>query len=439
MSTLSSLREKVRSLARAGAFYITAGSFLTKFVSFFASIFIVRVLSKADYGVLGYMENISAYLYILLGFGLAQSILRYVVLADSTDEKYGYYKFALKRGSLINVALVAAALLICFLYPFPDQFDSARYLLPILILALPFHFLTDCCSYALRAMFDNKVYAIAAFMLATVLIYGKFFMAKTGGLTGAVVSQLIVYMLGATLLLRLVRNRHFKQALASPLAKDSKHDVTLYSIQCMITNGVWSMFMLNDVFLLGLLTSDPIAVAEYKVAYVLPANIAIICSSIGIFVAPYFIKKEADKEWVWSRYKKVLLLSSVLMGAVAALLILFAEPVITLLYGEQYRSAGSLMRLLLLASFVNSALRYTTANLLSAMGKIRINMCVSIMGVIAQVCCNVFMIPMLGAKGLAYTSIAVYSAMALALFVAFCHQYRPAREATSSEQYDQRA
>ena len=57
-------------------------------------------------------------------------------------------------------------------------------------------------------------------------------------------------------------------------------------------------FMLNDTFLLGRFLNNPVLIADYKVAYALPGSVALISNAIGIFVAPYFVKNESDKEWV---------------------------------------------------------------------------------------------------------------------------------------------
>lgn len=416
--------EKAEELVRAGALHIMVGNFATKFVSFFASIFIVQILSKEDYGTLGYMENLAGYLYLLLGLGLAQSILRYVVVKDDEGGKLACYRFAVRRGNVINAGIVVVALVACLLYPFPEEFAGAKLLMPLLLLALPFHYLTDCQTFLMRALFKNKAFAVASFLLATALIYGKFAMAWTGGLFGAVLSQPLIYFAGCVVLAVAIRKSCFVGVKASPLDASTRREMHGYSLQYMVTNGVWSMFMLNDVFLLGLLVADPSVVADYKVAYVLPANLSILCSSIGVFVAPYFIKHEKDSRWVWSNFKKVLLVSTAIMGAAVVVLGVFAEPVIVLLYGGQYAGTADLMRLLLVGSFVNSALRYTVANLLAAMGQIKYNMVVSIMGVVLQLTVNFLTVPLFGAYGLAFTSIGIYAAMSAVLMVVFAKKYR---------------
>lgn len=191
----------------------------------------------------------------------------------------------------------------------------------------------------------------------------------------------------------------------------------------MITNGIWTIFMLNDIFLLGLLNGDPSIIADYKVAYVLPGNLAIISSSIGIFVAPYFVRKENDYSWIRKNYLKVLGTTSLLIGIAVLGIIIFSNQIITLLYGEEYLNIIPVMRLLLIAAFINSGLRFTTANLLAAMGQIKYNMVISIIGIVIQVIVNFQVIPTYGVKGVAYTSIIVYALMTIMLFVVFANKY----------------
>lgn len=52
------------------------------------------------------------------------------------------------------------------------------------------------------------------------------------------------------------------------------------------------------IFLLGQFSGDPTILADYKVAYVLPGNMAIISTAIGVFIGPYFVKNENDNNWV---------------------------------------------------------------------------------------------------------------------------------------------
>ena len=95
------------------------------------------------------------------------------------------------------------------------------------------------------------------------------------------------------------------------------------------------------------------------------------------------------------------------------------QPLIIFIYGENYLNIITLMRILLVASFFNCGLRYTTANILAAMGQVKYNMFVSLFGMIAQVFINIMIIPLYGVIGLAITSCIVYAGMALVLFYLF--------------------
>ena len=88
---MKKIKELIKILYEKGVVHIFIGSFITKLVAFFGSIFLVRILSKWDYGVLGYIENIYGYIFIFAGMGLSNAILRYVVLGNDREEKYSYY------------------------------------------------------------------------------------------------------------------------------------------------------------------------------------------------------------------------------------------------------------------------------------------------------------------------------------------------------------
>ena len=59
------------------------------------------------------------------------------------------------------------------------------------------------------------------------------------------------------------------------------------------------------------------------------------------------------------------------------------------------------MRVLLLAALINNGFRYSCANILASMGKVKYNMFVSIVGIVLQIVINYQLIPKYGAMGVA--------------------------------------
>lgn len=421
---MEALKNQFIKLKEKGVFHIFFGSLLSKFVAFFGSVFLIRVLSKTSYGVLGYIENIYGYIYIFAGMGLGNALLRYVILAKTDEEKLGHYKYTIKTGTKFNIILVLIVSTISIFYPHPEEFASAKWLLIIILFAMPFQFLTDSNSLTYRAMLDNKRYAMTAFITSVAVIASKYIGAVLFDLNGVVAANIIINAIFGISICIVTYNIYFKGKQEAQIEKNDKKLVNRYSIQYMITNGIWAIFMLNDIFLLGRITGSASVVADYKVAYVLAGNVSIISMAIGIFIGPYFVKHESDHRWVWENYKKVFLATAGIIAPIVLILFIFAKPIISVLYGAQYENTVIVLRALLIAAFANSGLRFTTAHILSSMGQIKYNMIISCLGMLCQIGINILIIPIYGALGAAITSILVYSVMAISLFVVFIKKYR---------------
>lgn len=414
--------DKLGHLYRSGAFHIIGGNFATKFVTFFGSIVIVRLLSKHDYGILGYVENLYSIAYIFAGLGMSNAILRFVVLGKDIDEKYSYYCYMKRRAMVSNIIIIGLFICIAFLYPHPSKFTGASILLTIYMLQLPFQYRFDNDLMLERAMFENKKYAYMAFGAVLITVIAKCLGAIIDGVLGAIVVVAASYMIMSACTAYKQKIR-FKNATAFDIEIGKKKEIDIYSFQYMITNGMWSLFMLTDVFLMGKLSGNPAALADYKVAYVWPGNIGVVVSAIAIFITPYFIQHENDHAWVRHGFKKLILVNVAIVGSMAVLMIIFARPLIFIYAGDEYMNTVSLMRILVVPAFINNALRATVANILAAMGQVKYNMVISMCGIIMEVIIDIIMIPRYGGFGIAIAGIINYSMMFIAVFAVFSKKY----------------
>lgn len=417
------LRQKICKLYNTGALHITIGTFATKFVAFFGSIVVVRLLSKQDYGLMSYVENFYSYAFIFASMGLSNAILRYLVIAKDKFEKEQYFHYIIKKSIFVNIGISIILIIFSQIITIPDNYSGASYLIPIVALLLPFQDLLNEILYVIRTFFKNKLYAYAAFVSSSFLIIGRLIGAYTHGVDGVLWSRVLINIFFVFIGLIYVRKKYFMLKQVEVLPKEKRKAVSLYSLQYMITNGFWALFMLNDTFLLGLLLNDPISLADYKVAYVLPGNISIFATAIGVFVGPYFTKNEKNIGWIQKNFKLVYFISAIVVAGASIVIAIFAKPLIYLMYGEQYLNVVLLMRVLLLAAFINSGLRYTTANLLAAMGEIKYNMIISGVGIISQVLLDILLIPKMGAMAVAVSNCIVYFIMSVFLFVVFWNKY----------------
>ena len=419
---LSTGKEYIKSLTKKGAVHILAGNFATKFVSFFGSVFLSRLITKTDMGILSYIENLYGYGFVFVGVGMANSLLRFVVLSEEPEKKYAYVQYARKRGLIADLIICAVMITANVFYPHKSSFEVARGLLPIMMLALPFQDLLNQAQLNERAMFANKRFAFFSVGSAAAVVIARVIGAKTGALTGVVIAVLAVNIVLGLGLQFISQRKYFRGLRAETLTHDEKHEAAVYSIQYMITNGLLTFFMLMNIYLLGRLIDDPTVVADYKIAYSFPVNISIFSSAIGIFIAPYFVKNERDKDWVRKNYFRTMGAGFAIIGPVCIVMALLARFLISL-YGAQYLNVVPLMRVLIIGSFADAALRYPVTNILAAMGQVRYNMIVAACGFVLQTILNIILIPKLGAYAIAINTIVIHTLMAAALFIVFNKKY----------------
>lgn len=421
---LSRLKDQLANLWKKGAFYIVLGNFATKFVTFFGSIVLAKhLLSKSDYGLLGYIENLYSFPAVFAGLGLSLSLLRYSILSDEMGKKYAYYKFAVKWSFIFNIILVIIMHIFNVFYK-RSGFENANSLLFILILGLPFYQLTNDSLMNERALFNNKNYAGFSFISATLIVLGKVIGAYSAEITGVILSVLFVNIFTGIFLFLFEKRKYFTNVDVIPLTRDEKGIAVKYGVQYMITNSLWAMFMLVDVFMIGRILQDKLKLADYKVAYVFPGNIAIISAAIAIFVTPYFVKNENDNAWVKRNYKKIFSVNALLIGVIALILYALTPIIIKVCYGSQYMNVVSLMRLLLIPCFINCGLRVITANALSAMGEVRYNLGISFVGFILEIILDLLLIPACGLTGVVIAASITYSIMTILLFIIFNKKYK---------------
>lgn len=236
------------ALKEKGAIHILVGSFMQKFVAFFGSIFVVRILTKSEYGLLSYVENIYSYALIFAGLGLSNAMLRYIVLAKE-NEKRAYYDYIVKQSMIRNI--VIAMVICCFnsYYNYPDDFSEAKVWVPVIAFLTIFQDLVNDSLYAIRASFKNKLFAYLAVGSSILLIAGRIVGAYIHKVGGVVVSRVVLNAIIGVALIPVCIKMFLKSTYQ--LDANKKKEINAYSIQYMITNGLWAIFMLNDLQKIG--------------------------------------------------------------------------------------------------------------------------------------------------------------------------------------------
>ncbi len=188
---MKEIRDKLAKLYNAGALHIILGTFVTKFVAFFGSIFVVRLLTKTEYGYVGYVENIYSYALIIAGLGLSYVALRYIVIAEE-QQKYTFFCYVINHSLFRNLIIMAFMIVLSFFISYPKGFEQAGKYLPILALLLPLQDMINDCLFSIRSMFKNKQYAYWSIVISVSLIVGRVIGALVDSVAGVLWSRVII-------------------------------------------------------------------------------------------------------------------------------------------------------------------------------------------------------------------------------------------------------
>ncbi len=395
---IDKVRGKIALLAKRGFFHIFVAGAISKLIAFFSNIAIVWFLTKDDYGVFSYANNVYTIIALFTGFGLLTGLFQFCLEKRPSEEVRAISWYVLSRGMAIDVCLSAAIMTSMLFVSLP--IESAGKYLGILGPMLVLDYAYQYCAVVLRVRLENALYSALQVTYSLSYLILACSGAAMGGIGGTIVGRYLAYALTIALASFFLRRIDFSLRARSRLSRAIRADLWRYSTSTQVSSALNTFTYLLDVFLVGLFIAEAASVATYKVATLIPEGLLFIPGAVITFAMPYFVKHNRDRGWTSVKSRYLLGGSFVLYGALAALLILFAHPIILLLWGEAYLDAVLPFRLLAL-SFLFSAMRTTCTNLLCTLRAIRSNLVISVLSLIVNVVLCIALIPSLGIAGAA--------------------------------------
>jgi|GEM_PF-1070795 len=191
--------------ARKSSLYTIAGKLVTPIVTFLTTIYIVRTLSVADYGIYNVLLAVMGYIGILSAFGLPSIFQRYVPEFQER-RKIANLKRLVTRGSFLMIA--SSALFVLVLVLFSSQvgrllrIDNWLHYFGLFSLGIIFSLEGKLLSITLTSLFLHKYFVISnvvyVFSRASVLyLLLKAGWALEGLLLGEVAAYAILMMMFA--------------------------------------------------------------------------------------------------------------------------------------------------------------------------------------------------------------------------------------------------
>ena len=84
------MRDKIKFIYQKGLVHIMGSGLLNKVFTFIGNVFVVRFLTKREYGIFGYADNIMTFFLILNGMGIIYGMLQFCSEQRPEEEKEAY-------------------------------------------------------------------------------------------------------------------------------------------------------------------------------------------------------------------------------------------------------------------------------------------------------------------------------------------------------------
>lgn len=399
----NNIKRTISSLVRTGFFHIFSSSVINKMLTFFSNIVVVRFVSKIDYGVFAYADNIVSMILLASGMGMVSGTFQLCSEKKENRDKDEIFKYGTAIGIRVNIIL---CLIIAFISQFvPVKFESAsEYLLllsinPILMIIFEFQ------QIYFRSRMENKKYSAISSCNTFLVVMGAILGVFLASVDGMIVGRNIAYIITIIIIsLKLSAPVFLKKG---EIDRENKIALFKISVVSMLNNGIAQLLYLIDVFLLGILIADETIIASYKVATVIPTAMVFIPSAVVTYIYPYFASHKDDKEWCLIYYNKLIKYFGIINLIMAALMILLAKPIILILYGNQYLDAVTCFRILSVNYFFSSTFRIISGNLLVTQRKLGFNLIVNIISGSINILGNLLLIPYFASIGAAVTTLLV--------------------------------
>lgn len=395
----TSLSKRLDSLKKTGFFHIFGASTINKILGVVLSFVLVRILPQAEYGVYAYALNIANYFLILNGLGAVSAILQ--ICSEEHKDKIkanSFFAYGYKWGAIVD-CLIAGGMLFVSLFV-PLAIPESNEILSLLCL-YPFSVLLFTIKVTrLRVQLNNRDYAISTVTQTVLMVIFSLAGVLTFQAVGLVVGQTASYFIAYLIVcLRFP----FKGADRQVLSKQDKMSFWKISIISAVTDGLSQALSLIGTFLTGLLLASDTLVAIYQASTMIPFGLLFIPSAIITYVYPYFARNRNDASWTKRNYKKLTVYAFAGMAAITIAICLLAEPIVLFIFGEPYREAIPILRILMIAFLIASTFRQIPGNLLVTQWKLKANTIIAITAIIVNVLSSLILIPSFGIYGAAWS------------------------------------
>lgn len=376
-------------------------------------LFATNMLSKEVYGAIAYANSTLTFIFPFVGFGVHQGLVRYGAISKSQQEKKYLFNMALKRGVLFSFFLLAVVLL---LSPFTTaKLASSLIYLSILSAQIVSLFVLETVKIYARLIRRNKLFSRIVLMNSLILLSMGCLLTYCFGGVGYVVSLVIVpLIIGLIFIVSLKLTRYNKNIQMQVILKD----FMVYGLYASFSGVLSQLLYAIDILLVGNILQNESAVAEYKIATILPFSLLFLPI---VFMTTDFVhlanKGEFDRQYLKKYYLNYLKIFTFISLCVISVFFFF-ESHLYALFGDSYSNEKHLMLIFSFGAIGGLMFRVPLGNMISAVGLVKTNTQIVLLTFLLNIVLSYYLLLNYGVIGAALsTSFLMWFSGALNLFV----------------------
>jgi len=229
------------------------------------------------------------------------------------------------------------------------------------------------------------------------------------GAIGAFVGYIIGFAIAVVLGMWYITTQFLRVSDYSSMSKNLKVDITKYAVPLTATSTANVLDKRVDIILIGFFLS-PISVAYYTISKQIIQFIETPMSALAFVLSPAFgsLKASDDLEAVAEIYEEALFHSLLLYIPATAGLILVSDPLINIVFGEDYSGGVIVLQVLAAYAILRSVAKITSGGL-DYLGRARHRAYAKGITSILNVGLNILLIPLYGVVGAAAATVITHT------------------------------
>ena len=397
--------KKIKQLYSKGFFHIIGSNILNKIMQFCSGIFIVRVLTKEEFGIFTYAQNLLAFFLLINGLGITSGFLQYGSRnIDNEELKNSIANYSLKYG--IGINLLISFLVIIYSIFGKFKVEEARIIFRMMLFFPIIALVIEMIQIYLRINLKNKEMAKISNLNTFFNLIGMLLGSYVYGVIGLVVGKYIGNLISIFNCLKYLKIIYLNNVLK--ISQELEKEIIKFSIVAVFNNGISQLLYIIDIFLLGIIIPDKNIIASYKTATLIPFALNFIPLSIMTYLYPY-IAKNIENKIILRKYLKQLLIYLGGINLIISIgLILFSHLIITIIFGKNYLDSKNVFIILSIGYFIAGTFRIPFGNMLAAMEKLKYNFYITLFSGGLNIMLDIIFIKKYGSIGAAIATVSIF-------------------------------